>query len=494
MTRLKRAWSGAVLVIASGLAAVLASALLIPSVVLSPGEDGSAMSSTPRSMALLLIALELAGVAAAIATWFLLSSERVRAAVRAALISLALQLTAVAVAVFDASSWANWNTGDQFAKRLPTVLVLISSVALVGALASLKTLRGFLARLRSADATTVDGYIARLEAGLQTTPRRRARILSEVAEHLRDSATELGEREATERFGTPEKLAATFEAQTLVANVSVVVWSALAATAAGLFVLIQIAGDFLDAGSASVTSPLSELSGRVWMTSQLRLLPIESFTSQLSNVPPPLRGGLALAIALAATFGFVLAVAAVIAKNRPRLAGKLAALSLTQAVLAGVLVAVISQNGYRDYRLALPPMDVWGLYAAAILVAAALWCLLELAPKRVPTLRSGAVSVAVIAMPLFIATAWSAPSPAIKGLLQPFTYPPMNTYLGSVPSGTDGKQVALTRVGPETIVAWVGLSRAGRSVRVRRYRRRPRSLPFALVRYPPAISQTRTSC
>lgn len=59
----------------------------------------------------------------------------------------------------------------------------------------------------------IDGYLAELRLLLPVRGRRRARILAEVEEHLRDDAAVVGEAEAIARFGPPRLVASRFAAQ-----------------------------------------------------------------------------------------------------------------------------------------------------------------------------------------------------------------------------------------------------------------------------------------
>jgi hypothetical protein len=56
----------------------------------------------------------------------------------------------------------------------------------------------------------VADYLAELERALMVHPRRRARILAEIEEHLRESAARHGAAEAIVRLGTPSEVARSF--------------------------------------------------------------------------------------------------------------------------------------------------------------------------------------------------------------------------------------------------------------------------------------------
>jgi hypothetical protein len=56
----------------------------------------------------------------------------------------------------------------------------------------------------------VADYRAELERALKVHPRRRARILAEIEEHLRESAARYGAAEAIVRLGTPSEVARSF--------------------------------------------------------------------------------------------------------------------------------------------------------------------------------------------------------------------------------------------------------------------------------------------
>lgn len=56
----------------------------------------------------------------------------------------------------------------------------------------------------------IDGWLARCSAALRVHGRRRRRILDELEGHLRESAAAHGEREALERMGAAEAVAASF--------------------------------------------------------------------------------------------------------------------------------------------------------------------------------------------------------------------------------------------------------------------------------------------
>jgi hypothetical protein len=441
-------WSGA------GLFAISAAAVALLVSVIVPLEGSSNWGNW--FTATLVIVVALVALASSGAGWWLLSGHRLGVGVRLFALAEAMLLAGAALAVDQDRRWHE-TASDAFPSRvIPVGLVVLAALGLPFAFTGLRALRRSLAERRAADASTIDGYLTQLSVCLHTTPSLRKRILREAEDHLQASAAEVGEARAIERFGSPERLAEAFAAESRVAGAFVVAWTTLAAVSLGLIVLL--------AGTRSVLfRTLSDSTGLTQQTTVTWHEPVSSprvepVSSALTLVPPPLRGGYMPALGISALLALALALAATaLARRRPRVAVACSLLAMVEGAMALVFALVLWRRLAREY-VPLPPHAGWICLTVGVVMLAAFWCALELAPRRRPQGAFALALCAFVALPVVAGAAWRAPQPPCVAHLGLPPSPWLMTSLESIGSGVANSPLAVSAENGRIAFAWVGWS------------------------------------
>ena len=392
------------------------------------------------------------------AGWWFLSGRRFEAGARLFVLSEAMLLVGTAIAFDQLSRWHEAAPKTTSLVVLPLLLLALAVCAAPLALVGVGALRTVLAERRAADATTIDGYLARLSVCLRTTPSLRKRILREAEDHLRIASAEVGEAKAIERFGSPEQLAEAFAEETRGASAYAVAWTTLAAVATGLAALLAGVG-------YTLTRTVSDALGRMaaspdtfwdWRVAWPRL---ERESSALSLVAPPFRGGLSAALAVSVLLALSLALAAVATvRRRPRLAVGFALAAIGEGALGFGLTVVLERRLAHLQIAVLPPHVKWAAIAIGVVLVVTLWWAIELEFRSISHRSAPAALFVLVALPLLAGAFWRAPQPPSDGYLGA----PPSRFLGSGP-GTLGRTipdspVAIAGGSGKIAFAWVGLA------------------------------------
>jgi hypothetical protein len=436
---------------------ISAVALALSAVVLLPLQGGP--DSGDWFTATLTIVIGLVALVSSGAGWWFLSGRRFGVGARLFVLSEAMLLAGTAIAFDQRPRWHEASPDTASLAVLPLLLLALAVCGAPLALVGVRAMRNALAERRAADTSTVDGYLARLSVCLHTTPPLRRRILREAEDHLRIAATEVGEKKAIERFGSPEQLAEAFAGESRVASAYAVAWTVLAAISVELAALLATTSYSMMKAASLAGAQLAGLPDTFWFQEGGVRPRLEPLSSALSMVPPPFRGGLAVAFTLAALMALSSAVAAAaVVRRRPRLAVGCTATAIVLGALAFGLAAVLGRHLGR-YGVPLLPHVKWLALAIAGILVVALWCAIELEVGAVRSRRTAIAVGAVVLLPLLAGTYWRAPQPPSTGY---WGWPP-SPWLESGPwrlgSALDDPVVALG-AGEDTIAfAWVGWSR-----------------------------------
>ncbi len=452
--------SGAVLFAISAVAVALTVAVLFP--LQASHDSGGDWFTATLTIVIGFVALVTSG-----AGWWFLSGRRFGAGARLFVLSEAMLLAGAALAFDQLSRWHEASPNTASLAVLPLLLLALAVCGAPPALVGVGALRKALAERRAADTGTIDGYLARLDACLHTTPRLRRRILREAEDHLRIAATEIGEAKAIERFGTPEQLAEAFTTEARVASAYAVAWTTLAAISLELAALLAATGYSMN---RDVIMLIGQPDTFWWNTGAGAHL--ESMSSTLSLVPPPLRGGLTVALALAALMALTSAVTAVATvRRRPPFAVICAATSVALGTLA-IGLALALEVRLARFQVALLPHVKWLALAIAGVLIAALWCAIELEIRTI-RLRQTVLALGVaVFLPLLAGTCWRAPQPPGDGYWGWPPSPSLETGPFTLGAPLDDFPHAIGADAGKVAFAWVGWAQGSSDSRRTRARLR----------------------
>ena len=441
-------WSGAALFGISAVALAVSVAVLFPL-------QGSPDSSSDWFTATLTIAIGFVALASSGAGWWFLSGHRFGVGARLCVLAEALLLTGATIAFEQLPRWHEASPNAASLAVLPLLLLALAVCGAPLALVGVGALRKALAERRAADTSTIDGYLARLSVCLQTTPSLRGRILREAEDHLRIAATEIGEAKAIERFGTPEQLAEAFTTEARVASAYAVAWATLAAISLELAALLAATGYSMNRTVSLANSMLIGQPDTFWWNTGAGAH-LESMSSTLSLVPPPLRGGLTVALALAALMALTSAVTAVATvRRRPPFAVICAATSVALSTLA-IGLALALEVRLARFQVPLLPQVKWLALAIAGVLVAALWCAIELEIRTI-RLRQTVLALGVaVFLPLLAGTCWRAPQPPGDGYWGWPPSPSLETGPFTLGAPLDDSPLAIGADAGEVAFAWVG--------------------------------------